>query len=437
MAMSRMIPALALFLCAPAAAWAQFVSAPHPEGVEMNPKGVLMSGKTEMDPRLAEIRKNAASRKNEGGLCYISLPRLFADARKSIEAKEPLPDNVRFLGGMVKLQYIFLFPDKNDLVIAGPAEPFDSKVPFRPLGLLTGRPVLQFEDLVVALRAFGPGKSPDILGCNIHITREIAARVDKKFEEISPKLGNGLKPKDAAEEMAEAGGEQPVEYLGIDPATRFAFVCVEADYRLKQLGLALIKCPVPQIKPYFMHLSRPERNHRFFLASQYEAILVSPEGDGFELRGPSLRVDTGLLRLKGTEGGEVSAAAKKYSQQCNEHFAELCRHLISWADLQNLGDLTLFAALAAREGLAGKAGWDTSWLLDQRSCPVTAYATPKSAKFLCNGRTASGMVLFTSGGVGLFPKEWIDKRESDDKGALKDKSRRPESTILIPSGEGK
>jgi hypothetical protein len=416
-----------------------FNSAPHPEGVDMDPKGVLRTGKTELDPRLAELRKKGLGKEKDRELCYISVPRILAEAKKCIEANQPLPDNVRFLGGMVKLQYIFVYPEEGDLVIAGPAEPFDATVGYRPLGTLTGRPVLQLDDLVVALRAFGNGKSPFRIGCDIHITKEIAERVDKKVKEVSSKLGESMKAKDAAEAIAEAGGEQPVEYYGIATNTRFAFVCVEADYRLKQLGLSLIKSPVPAVRSYFSLIPRPERNHRFSLETHYDAIVVSPEGNAFELRGPSLKVNTGLLRLPGDPNkpmnnpDEASEYAKKFMNAANENFAELCRSLISWADLQNLGDLTLLSAILARAELDKKIKWDMSWALS--GYPVAEVKTPTGAKVLCNTRHASGMILFTSGGVGLWGKTWADKRTPDDKGELKDKMRRPgaDGAILIPT----
>lgn len=429
-----------LILLAPAAVWAQaFNSAPHPEGVDMDPQGVLRAGKTELDPRLVEMRKKGLGKEKDRDLCYISVPRLLAEAKKCIDASQPLPDKVRFLGGMVKLQYIFVYPEQGDLVIAGPAEPFDASVPYRPLGQITGRPVLQLDDLVVALRAFGNGKSPFRIGCDIHITRDIAERVDKKVKEVSSKLGESMKSKDAAVEIAEAGGEQPVEYYGIASNTRFAFVCVEADYRLKQLGLSLIKSPVTAVKSYFHLIPRPERNHRFSLETHYDAILVSPEGDAFELRGPSLKVNTGLLRLPGDPNkpmnnpDEASDSAKKFMNAANQHFGELCKSLVSWADLQNLGDLTLLAAIVARDEVDKKIKWDMSWTLS--GYPVTEMASPKSAQVLCNTKHAGNMVLFTTGGVGLWGKEWAEKRTADEKGELKDKMRRPgdDGAILIPT----
>jgi hypothetical protein len=333
---------------------------------------------------------------------------------------------------MVKLQYIFVYPEEGDIVIAGRAEPFDSKVPYRPLGEKSGRPVLQIDDLVVALRAAGPGRAPPRIGCDILITQEIADRVDRKVKEIGPKLRE-MGARAAADAIAEAGGMQPLKYYGVDPNTRFAIVCAEADYRLKQLGLALIKSPAPKVKPYFMLLGRPEQHHRFSLESHYDAILASPDSTAFELKGPSLKIDGGILRLGGAASGEPSDAAKKYIAACNENYEELCRSLVSWADLANLTDLIALAALVGKEDLASKARWDLTWLMDPNGYAVAKLEAPKGAAVLCNHRTTNGMVLFTSGGVGLFPKAVLETVKRDDEATFKSRARRPEGSMIIPT----
>lgn len=406
------------------------------EGVHIDRQGILRQRETDFDGRLADLHKRAQGKDKEGDLCYISLPRLFTEAKKHLDAGEPLPDRIRYLGGMVKLQYIFIYPDEGDIVIAGRAEPFDSKVAYRPLGEKTGRPVLQLDDLVTALRAAGPGRTPPRIGCDILITQEIADRVDKKVKEISPKLRE-MGAKAAADAIAEAGGMQPLKYYGVEENTRFAIVCAEADYRLKQLGLALIKSPASKVKPYFMLLTRPEQHHRFSLESHYEAILASPDSTAFELKGPSLKINGGILRLGGAASGEPSDAAKKYIAACNENYEELCRSLISWADLANLTDLVALAALVGKMELHSKAKWDTAWIMDPNGYPVARLDAPKGAAVLCNHRTTNGMVLFTSGGVGLFPKDILEAVKADEEAAFKGRARRPEGSMILPTQSAK
>src|SRR5688572_25353210 len=130
--------ALLLLLGAAAPAWGQAAAAMDPQGVHVDAKGVLRSRTTDPDPRLAELWKNARSLQKDAKFLTVSLPRLFAEARRAIDGGKGLPADLRYLGGMTRLQYIFVHPDSKDLVIAGPAEPVDAREAYRPLGKITG-----------------------------------------------------------------------------------------------------------------------------------------------------------------------------------------------------------------------------------------------------------------------------------------------------------
>ena len=384
-----------------------------PQGVHVDARGVLRSRTTDPDPRLAELWKNAKAVQKDGKFLYVSLPRLFAEARRTLEAGKPLSADLRYLGGMTRLRYVFVHPDSKDLVIAGPAEPVDAREPYRPLGKITGRPVLHLDDLVTALRAFGPGRNPDRLGCDIEITPEIKERVNAKIQAVGPAARiTGFRK--TCDQIAEAGGIQPVKYWGLDPTTRFAFVCVEADFRLKQLGLGLLS-PIPKVESYRGLILVPEKEFRFSLESNYEALAASPDGLAFELRGPSLKVNGGLLGRPESTIQDLSPAGKRFVASCNENFDALLRHVVSWADLCNLGDLSVLAALVFGDGLAEKAGWDPAWILDPKGYPTAEMKAPTGVAVLCTYTASGNNALFLTGGVWIKPAEWAAKRASDEK----------------------
>jgi hypothetical protein len=382
-----------------------------PQGVDIDAQGVFRSKTNDPDPRLAELYKNAKTLKNDGKLLYISLPRLFAQAKALLDEGKPLTDEIKYLGGMVKLQYVFVYPEEKDVVIAGPAEPFDSKVPFRPLGLITGRPVIHFDDVVVALRTFAGAAKPDRVGCDIQVTKEVADRISKKINEVGAAPGGFKK---AAEAIGEAGGPQPVKFYGVDPETRYAFVCVEADYRLKQLALGLYKTPVSKVQSYKSLISEPEKAHRFSLESDYQALGVSPNGNAFHLKGASIKVNAGLLGKPDSTDKDISYAAKRFKELCNENLDALLKSVVSWTDLANLGDLAVLASIVHGDKLAERAGWDFAWFLDPTSYAVVKMTAPKSAASLCNYTSAGKMVIYVSGGVWIKPAEWAEKRVKDE-----------------------
>jgi hypothetical protein len=404
------------------AALALQAGAYDPQGVHVDAAGVFRSRTVDPDPRLAELWKAAKTHAKDGKLVYLSLPRLLAEARRLQEAGKPLPPEIRYLGGLTKLQYVFVLPEEKDLVVAGPSEPFDASQPYRPLGRISGRPVLHLDDLVAALRAFGPGKKPDRLGCDIEITKEIQERCATKAKAVGP-AAQVIGFRKACDQIAEAGGPQPVKFYGVDPETRFAFVCVEADYRLKQLALGVLPSPVPRVQSYRSLIDRPEAQFRFSLESAYDALVVSPDGNAFELRGLSLKVNGGLLGKPESKPEDMSPSGRRFVELCNENFAALTRHLLPWADLCQLGDLSVLGALVAEDRLAEKAGWDLSWTLDPGGYAALRMPAPATAATLCSVTVSGQNAVFVTGGVWIKPAEWASKRAPDP--AFAAKAKRP------------
>ena len=397
-------------------------------GVYIDAEGVLRStGKP--DERLDALRAKAAKLPKDDKLVYVSLPRIFAEARRCREKGEPLPPEVRFLGGMVRLKYVFVFPEEKDLVIAGPAEPFDMDVPYRPLGQYTGRPVLQLDDFVTALRRVGPGGSAGALGCTLEITQEIADRIHKKTKEVGPKaptIGN----RKASDLIGEAGGPQPVKYIGLEPDNRYAAVCIEADYLLKMYSLGLIAPPTSKVKSAMTLATTAKKPHRFAFECGYDPMGVSTDGLAFELRGASLKVVSSLYSVEkqDSEAGQISASAKKFVGDFSRHFEDVSRHVPAFADLANLSDLAVLSALIARDDLHKKAEWDLAWALDPAGYKVDAIKAPTSAQTLCNYRKHGNYTIFVAGGVLLSPGSWVQDRAKDEKGELKGQSQRPGAT---------
>lgn len=394
-----------------------------PEGVYIDPDGVLRTREVDTGKRLRDLRDAAKKEKPGAELAYVSLPRLFAEARKKIDAGEPIPDEMRFLKGMVKLQYVFVFPDDGDLVIAGPAEPIVADFPGRPIGKWSGRPVLQLDDLVTALRTCGPARTETAFGCTISLTREISDRMQAAIQENTEAIKNEPKRRrEICERIGEAGGLQPVDFYGLAPETRFAYVCLEADYLLKRHATGLDKSPVVAAKSQLDLMTGPETQiHRYWFESFYEPLRVSADGLAYELRGQSLQIKT-RKSFKEEGDAEPSDVARKYGELATKHLPKLSETYLAWADLANVSDLGVLAALIGRDALHEKVGWDVAWVLD--AYPVAKVDVPQNARTLVNFRTTQTHVLLTAGGVKLVPGEYVEKRET---GVVEAEAHRPET----------
>jgi hypothetical protein len=401
---------LALWIT-PLAARAGGVIVPDPQGVFVDAEGMLCTRTVEAGLRLDRIR--AAARDRNAGLDFIcvSLPRLFAEVRARIERGEVVPDELRYLSGLTRVRYVFVFPDDGNVVLAGPAEPIVADFPGRPLGGVTGRPVLQLDDLVVALRTCGPGREGNAFGCSIDLTAEATERMFARMRELRDMIRREPDRRaEVAQEMAHAAGPMEVRFFGIEGGSRLAFVMVEADYLLKRHALRLDPTPVARARSYLERVRQPGRAaHRFWFELDVEAIRTTPGRDAFELAGRSLKVST--RRSFAEEEEEPAREAAEYARDLTREFGAISEWILAWADLENVADLAIVAALIARERLAERAGWDLGWVLERY--PVGGVDTPRRAPPLVNYHVPGGAVIYLGGGVRIAPARAVETLAED------------------------
>ncbi|MBI1375273.1 MAG: DUF1598 domain-containing protein [Phycisphaera sp.] len=414
-----------------------------PQGVFIDAGGVLRVRTEGNGPLHKPVRATSAV-KRDGELVYVSLPRVFAEARKAAEAGQPIPDELFYLGGMTKLRYVFVYPAADgkpgDVVIAGPGETFEPSESFRVTGKTTGRPVLQLDDLVTAMRTTGPGAkggsggAGQPFGCTIELTQEkmnaIVTELKRSEAIVAAHPGERRKVADA---MQDAAGEQNVRFLNVEPNTRFAFVCVEADYLLKRLALGLDRSPVPTVRSYLSMQSGTDVNaNRFWFETLYDQpLLVSPDGTAYEIRGQSVQINTRRSFTQADDPDNVSPAAKLFTSQATKLFEPLAAAIPAFADLENVSDLALLAALIGQDKLNDKADWDTSWITAKDGYPVAAFPVPQVAQTLVNYTLKGRTVLFAGGGVMLDMSAPVkpEARTSDGAADVSKLAKRPEGAV--------
>jgi hypothetical protein len=249
--------------------------------------------------RLANVRQaSQLSRRNDEQLAptdvaplrKISLSRLEKHLERcAAEGKSPT-DEMRNLAGLYRIRYVLLYPDERDIVLAGPAGPWRLDAEGRQLNLQSGQPVVQLDDLVVVFRSM---MAPDggRFGCSITPTQDGLART-KAFIEESNKTP--LKPGQRAgwlNKLRDSLGLQDIEVYGLDPRSRAAHVLVEADYRMKLVGLGLEE-GVLGVKNYLSSITvksgepaPPMDVLRWWFTLNYQAVAASAERDVYEIRG--------------------------------------------------------------------------------------------------------------------------------------------------------
>jgi hypothetical protein len=150
---------------------------------------------------------------------------------------------------------------------------------------------------------------------------------------------------------------------------------VAADYRLKMFSMGRGSTVVQGVGHAVD--DGAANAARFWFEPMYEPISVSEDGNAFELKGQRLQVKAGQQVFQTTE---ISPKAKKFAETFTKKIPELVKVEPALADLQNIADIAVVAALVRQDRLDARIGWDASWCLDAKACPVPTVPVMKNAQ---------------------------------------------------------
>lgn len=409
--------------------------APFATGVHVDAKGNMHRLlEEELSQRLDRVRDQAAMTSGPGTarrtsqLRKVSLPRLERAVQLRLAAGRDVTEEMRFLAGLQKVQYVLIYPETGDLVIAGPASDWTPDREGRMVGVESARPVLQLDDLVVILRHM---QRPDAtFGCSITPVQESLSRTKTFLEETSktPLKAGG---RDAwLAKVRNTLGAQDIEYRGIDARTRAAQVLVEADYRMKLVGIGL-ESGVLGVPSYLATIPTDKAPPslgvlRWWFTLKYDAVATNQPRDAYELRGQGVQVlsENELLDAMGqrVHTGDSEPLNREFARNFTQHFPELARKYPVYADLANLFDLALASALVQGENLAERVDWHMTCFGDPEQYKVALGYAPRRVESVVNHRMLKGtqFVAAVSGGVHFDCSELVKPSSlaPDKSGAL-------------------
>jgi hypothetical protein len=366
----------------------------------------------------AEVRSYSKLRK-------ISLVRL---ERALVEHNGVPTEEMKCLAGLLRVRYVFVYPEQKEIVIAGPAEGWFTNPAGRMLGLSSGRPIVQLQDLAVALRAFPPGgKGTKLIGCSIDPTKEGLAAM----QQFLGSMGGFATPNQTAyivNGLRTSLGLQNISINGVSPKTNFARVLVEADYRMKLIGIGMERPPVRMVS--FVEKANPaqiSRNalFRWFFVPDYQCLRVSDDNLAMELVGDGVKL-IGEDELVAASGVRQSAARSNKASQLfvtsfTKKYAELAERSPVYAELRNVIDLSVMAAFMQEQDYYGKAGWSMPFLGDERSFACEVQPAPKQVESAV-AAIWKGNRLTTpiGGGVHIEARQALrsENRLNDEKGTV-------------------
>ena len=283
-------------------------------------------------------------------------------------SQQEIDDTMHSLAGLNRIQYLLVFPKTGDIAIAGPAGAWNIDDEGRWVSEDSGRPVLRLDDLVVLLRN-AMGTHQGRFSCSIDPARANLATPQQYLKETGKsKLRAGRRAREKwLTKLQDTLGEQNIRVEGIDPGSRAARVLVEADYRMKLVGMGLEETTTEVVSYLDSIEMGPDQSPpplsvlRWWFTLNYEAVRRSKSGQAFELVGPGVKVlsENELLTLQGERQptGESEELSSRFARSFTENFQQLATQHPIYAELRNLFDLALAAAIIRNEDLAGQTGW--------------------------------------------------------------------------------
>lgn len=349
----------------------------------------------------------------------VSLVRLERTLAKRLAAGQAPDDAMQNLAGLHGLRYVFFYPDQRDIVLAGPAEGWAPDAAGRAVGLTSLRPVIRLDDLAAALRAFPPGsRERPFVGCTIDPPAEGLARLREFQKTVPSSVRNNQRDEVAAYVLRgtqESLGLADVRVFGVPANTHLAQVLVEADYRMKCIGIGLEPPPVP-MTTFLSALRTPPRQmlQRWWFTPQESCVRVGDKGLAIEFvgQGVELRTEDKVIGPNGqliASPDEPHPASRAYATSFTTKYPEIASRSPVYAQMRNCIDVLVAAAHLRRENLYQQANWNAELLRDERRLPIETLPTPKAAPCLVNALWKQNRLLApTGGGVSIDADSLLD-----------------------------
>lgn len=413
-------------------------------GVSVDAGGVLRKVEfTEKNGLLKDILKDAARKSEnsnvfrESSLRKVSLNRLEKECQLLAAAGKNPTESMSRLAGIYEIKYLLVYPETGDIVIAGPAGDWQTDVEGVAVNVRTGRPLFRLDDLVVCLR--NAVEFDGKFGCSID-PRQANLKATQEFVSTTR-----LKGRRWREGLQNALGLQDISVDGIDPQSVVARVIVEADYRMKLVGMNLEK-GVPGVESFLNGVKLDKNGNvpptdvmRLEFMLNYDNISVTEARDAYQLLGQGVKVvsEKELLNKQGERihTGKSEGPAAEFARGFTKHFNAMAKQYPIYAQLKNVFDLAMIANLIKSQGIDKACKWNLSYFGPAKSGQL-AYETrrgniPREVKTVMNyrevdgrknGRKVTHLIVGISGGVTFDAGKFLQSKGAitkDTYGKLK------------------
>jgi hypothetical protein len=407
-------------------------------GISVDAQGIVQNLAPNVAEDLAAERRDAVKSLRlgkPGEVRRVSLARLVAAVDEFASSGKALQPEVLFLGGLERITHVFVDPDGHDIILAGPADTATVDAAGNVVGATSGRPLLQLEDFVVALRAIDGARQGGIR-CSIDPSPEGVAKLQQYLRSLKA-IGD---PEVTLRSMEESLGPQRVTVGGVPAGSRLARVLVAADYRMKRIGMGLEPSGVPGL-PSYLSMVPPGSTTgatlpRFWLEASYDPIARDADELAWRITGRRIKCLTENDALAKDGGRDViergkaptDKVAEKWCAAMTGQYDALAARQPVFTELVNCIDLAVVAALIHGRQLDKRAGLDLGVLLDDKKLTLPEYEAPANTSTVASAvKKGSRWVVSASGGVQFQPWEFAGQivESGDDGGRAAALASRP------------
>lgn len=394
-------------------------------GISIDAEGELaVKEHVALDPRLILAKVDAMRRalpadvRRVSPLRKVSLRRLEQELLRREAAGLERGEVLEQLAGLTEVRFVVVDVAGGDVIVMGPAEPWIGDPAGRRRGIVSGRPTLRLEDLCVALVVFAPGVRPPVVGCTIDPDPRGLAKLTE-FQKQVPRVVRQNERLLVARRIyagtQESLGNANIRVFGVSPRTHLAQVLVEADYRMKRIGIGLEEPPIRMVT-FWSALRTAQHGmlQRWWFTPNYAALRTDPARTVMALAGPGVQLQGedkailpgGALRIA---GGRANPASALFTTAFTKKYPEIAAASPVYAELKQMVDWLILGAWLRKRDAWGRTGWDAAGLRDEHLVPFARFDAPRTTPCVVNVAW-KGNRLFApaGGGVTIDPTETLE-----------------------------
>lgn len=307
-----------------------------------------------------KVGERSPSESLRSGLRLLSLVELERTVAGCLERGQAVPAEVFYLGGLYDLESVVIQPESGDLLISGPAGPWEIGSDGVAVNTSTGRPLLRLDDLVTCLRA--SVATGGRFGCSITPRKKNLAAM-QEFLATTRLSGAAWR-----NQLQATVGAQDVEVFGIAPDSHAARTLVVADHHMKLLGMGLEPGPVGLLSLFDETVSNfngtpiPVDVARWWFTLGDFSVVADTGGKVYSVEGPVVRVlsETEWIDARGerVHTGKSLGPTARFARDFTDRFDEIAARYPIYHQLAGVFKLAVVCGLIRQEALDRQVGWD-------------------------------------------------------------------------------